>query len=267
MGVELLNSIILGAVQGLTEFVPVSSSGHLVLVREFLGLNNNQGLAFDAVLHLATAFAILVYFWKEIINITKTAYDWTLGKSIEIKDRNLLIALLLGTIPTALVAYFFEEFITGDIREPVVVAVALIAGSIVFWVAEQVAEKNRELTPRRGFLTGIFQIFSLIPGISRSGITISGGLFLGLNREMATKFSFLLGLPIILASGLKKAYDLGVEGLLLDLGLSIIVGSITAFIFGLLSIKLMIRYLKNHTLMAFVIYRIVLAVIILFVVL
>lgn len=264
---DILTSVILGAVQGLTEFIPVSSSGHLIIVRELFGINGGYSLAFDAVLHLATSFAILVYFRKDIWKLLVTAYDWTLGKDIEKENRNLLVALILGTIPVVIIALLFEQFITDEIRKPLVVAVALIAGSIIFWLAEQVAEQNRQLTVRRGVLAGIFQIFALLPGMSRSGITISGGLFMGLSREVATRFSFLLAFPLVFGIGIKKLYDLGVDGLLLDFGLSLFVGSVTAFIFGVISISVMIKYLKNHTLTAFVIYRIILAVIILIVVL
>jgi undecaprenyl-diphosphatase len=264
---DILTSIILGAVQGLTEFIPVSSSGHLIIVREIFGINGEYSLAFDAVLHLATSLAILIYFRKDIWGLLTAAYDWTFGKKIEKENRNLLVALILGTIPVVVIAFFFEQFITDEVRSPIVVAVALIAGSIIFWLAEQVAEQNRSLTVRRGFLAGIFQIFALLPGMSRSGITISGGLFMGLTRETATRFSFLLAFPIIFGIGIKKLYDLGVGGLLLDLGPSLFMGSITAFIFGLISISMMLRYLKNHTLTLFVIYRIVLAIVILIVVL
>jgi len=263
----MFESIILGIVQGVTEFLPISSSGHLVLAREFLNINDSGGLAFDVVLHLATAFAVLIYFRKEIIDLIKTAYNWLLGNEIEKASRNLLVALILGTIPVVIVAFLFEQFITEEIRSPLVVAVALIAGSIIFWIAEQVAEKNRNLTARRGFLAGIFQIFALIPGVSRSGVTISGGLFLGFNRELATRFSFLLGFPIILGSGLKKLYELGVDGLLVDLGAPLVISSVVAFVFGFLSIHWMLRFLKHHTLTVFVVYRIVLAVIIFIVVL
>jgi len=231
---NILTSIILGAVQGLTEFIPVSSSGHLIIVREILGLNGLYSLAFDAVLHLATSLAILIYFRKDIWRLLTTTYNWTLGKEIEREDRNLLVALVLGTIPVVVVAFLFEGFITDEIRSPIVVAVALIAGSIVFWIAEQMAEQNRHLTPRRGALAGIFQIFALLPGISRSGITISGGLFMGLNRETATRFSFLLAFPLVFGVGLKKLYDLGVDGLLVDLGGTLMVGFITAFVFGIM---------------------------------
>ncbi|HJN62643.1 MAG TPA: undecaprenyl-diphosphatase UppP [Candidatus Paceibacterota bacterium] len=258
----ILDSIILGAIQGLTEFIPVSSSGHLVIAREFLNINNSGGLAFDAVLHLATALAVLIYFRKEILDMIKTAIDWIMGREVKRESRILLLALILGTIPVVVVAFYFEKFFEEGIRDPLIVASALIAGSLVFWIAEKVAEKNRNLTIRKGLLAGVFQTLALIPGVSRSGITISGGLFMGFNRELATRFSFLLGFPIILGSGLKKLFDLGSDGLLIDLGASLVVGSVVAFVLGYFSIYWMLRYLKNHTLTLFVIYRIVLAVVI-----
>jgi len=269
---NIIEAIVLGAVQGLTEFIPVSSSGHLVLVRELFGINNAQGLAFDAVLHLSTSFAVLVYFWPEIKILFQTALLWLKDKNgsdeeIEKENLNLLKALILGTIPVVIVAFFFEGFITGDLRSPLVVAAALIAGSIIFWLAEQTGDGRRRLTPKRGLLAGSAQIIALIPGISRSGITIAGGLFAGLNREMATKFSFLLAFPIVFGAGLKKLLDLGFNGLLEELGLTIIVGSFAAFIFGYISIKYMLHYLKNHSLTIFVVYRIILAAVVIIAVL
>jgi undecaprenyl-diphosphatase len=265
---SIFDSIILGLIQGLTEFIPVSSSGHLVLAREFFKIGDNNGLAYDAVLQLATAFAVLVYFRNELWALFKTGYAWVKGNGeVDLENKALLTALVLGTIPAMLAGIILEKFLDGAIRDSLVVASALIAGSIVFWIAEQVAEKNRHLTGRRGFLIGIFQVFALIPGVSRSGITISGGLFMGLNRELATRFSFLLSFPIIMGSGLKKFIDLGFSGLLNDIGISLLTGSVTAFVFGILSIHFLIKYLKNHTLTLFVVYRIVLAVVILFVVL
>jgi len=293
---ELVETLILGAVQGLTEFIPVSSSGHLVLTRTLFGINNDQGLAFDAVLHLATSLAILFYFRSDIKNLAKTfasSYlpiraNWKIAgwlwrkrrdgknrRKTEIDEGNetnkknddgenliLLKALIFGSMPVVVFAFLFEKFITAELRTPPVVALALVAGSIIFWLAEQTGEKNRKLTSGRGFWTGFAQIFALIPGISRSGITIAGGLFAGLNRETATRFSFLLAFPIVFGSGAKKLLDLGLAGLLGELGFSIIVGSLTAFVFSYLSIKYMLMYLKNHSLTIFVFYRIILAAVI-----
>ena len=256
-------SIILGAVQGLTEFIPVSSSGHLILVRELLGINDSAGLAFDAVLHLATALAVLIYFREDILRLIKTFLNtyvpiranWN-SEEMEKGDQNLMKALIVGTIPVVIIAFIFEKFLTEDIREPLVVVGALVAGSIIFLIAEQTAEKNRKITARRGFWTGLAQVLALVPGMSRSGITIAGGLFSGLNREMATKFSFLLGFPIIAGAGLKKLLDIGTSGLLSELGLSLIFGSVTAFLLGYWSIDFMMKYLKKRSLMPFMWARI-----------
>lgn len=256
----IVESIILGAVQGITEFVPVSSSGHLVLVRELLGINNSIGLAYDAVLHLATALAVLIYFREDILRLIKTFIAWLKKEETEKEDLNLIKALIVGTIPVVLIAFIFENFIGTEIREPLVVVGALVAGSIIFLIAEQTAEKNRKINARRGFWTGLAQVLALIPGMSRSGITIAGGLFTGLTREMAAKFSFLLGFPIIAGAGLKKLLDIGSTGLLGELGLSLIIGSVVAFIMGYLSIDFMMKYLKKRSLLPFIIYRILLAV-------
>jgi len=264
---NIFEGILLGAIQGLTEFIPVSSSGHLILAREFLNINHYPGLAFDAVLHLATTLAILIYFWTDLKEVFFAFFRW-IGRKSDSKESDILMkALMLGTIPTAIVAFIFEDFITEGIRNPIVVSMALIVGSVVFWLAERVGKQNSGLSVKKGFWTGLFQISALIPGVSRSGITISGGMFVGLTREKATRFSFLLAFPIILGSGLKKFYDLSSAGFLSELGPSLIVGSIVAFIFGLLSIHWMIQYLKNHSLNAFAIYRILLAIIVLILVL
>lgn len=263
----IFESIILGTVQGLTEFIPVSSSGHLVLVRELFNINHYPGLAFDAVLHLATTLAVLIYFWDDIKGAFLAFFRWIGGKSDSKESDILMKALIVGTVPTAIVAFLFEDFITDSIRSPVIVALALVLGSGIFWLAEKIGRRIDGLTVKKGFWTGLFQIGALIPGVSRSGITISGGMFTGMTREHATRFSFLLSFPIILGSGLKKLVDLGSSGFLSELGFSLLIGSVFAFIFGYFSIHWMIQYLKKHSLNAFVIYRILLAIIVLVLVL
>jgi undecaprenyl-diphosphatase len=255
-------SVILGAIQGLTEFIPISSSGHLVLVREFLNVNDASGLAFDAVLHLATSLAILIYFREEIKKIILAGWNFLAGGEVEREDRTLLVALVLGTIPVVIVALLFEKFLSEGIREPLIVIGALIAGSFLFWIAEMVAEKNRRLTARGGLITGLFQIAALVPGMSRSGMAISGGLFMGLRRETATRFSFLLAFPIIFGAGMKKLLDIGSGGMMNELGLSLLIGSVVAFFFGLISIHYMLKFLRNHSLIIFAVYRILLAVVV-----
>lgn len=269
---DLVNSILLGLIQGITEFIPISSSGHLILVRELLGIQISSGLAFDAVLQLATTFAVFVYFRKDILKYIKNffvLFNFSNPKRREIprNEKTLLYAVIIGTIPAIILGLLLEEKMETIFRDTNLVALSLIIGGLVMLFAEKFSSKyefkNTDLTPKRGLIVGLFQSLALIPGFSRSGMTISGGLFAGLNRELAARFSFLLAFPILLGSGLKKILDLFSLGLLDDLGTSLIVGSIVAFLIGLGAIHFLISFLKNNKLYVFVWYRFILAAIVL----
>lgn len=259
---SVLYAFILGVIQGVTEFLPVSSSGHLILVRDVLGLPVAGGLAFDAVLHLATALAVLIYFWRDAVSF--------LAVMKERGPRVLLGAIVLGTLPAVVVGLFFGDAIESTLRSSLVVAGALLAGSLLFLIAERfyaasiTAGRGYEpVTPKKGFIVGLFQTLALIPGLSRSGASISGGLLLGFSRETATRFAFLLSFPILFGVGLSKFFEIGSGGLLASWGFPLFVGSLAAFATGLASIHFMIRFLKTHTLYPFVVYRVILAVIVL----
>lgn len=263
-----LVAIILGFVQGLTEFVPISSSGHLIIMREILGVSGTDELAFDAILQLATALSLLVYFHKDMLGLFKTGLDIALGRTIDLKSRTLLYAVIVGTIPAVILGLALESMMETIFRNVALVAGTLVLGSVIFWLADKVYEKNKskngELTLWKGIVIGFFQCLALVPGMSRSGSTISGGLFLGLNKDEAVKFSFLLSFPILFGAGLKKLIDVRGDLLSGDFGVSLLLGSITAFITGLLAIRFLIKYLKNHNFNIFIWYRVALAVIILF---
>ena len=175
--------LILGFVQGLTEFLPVSSSGHLILARDIFNLSVSNGLFFDVMLHLATGLAVVVYFRNDLKQMIFRPKE----------NQTLWLAIILGTIPAMVFGLFFNE----NLRDPYIVALALIGGSILFFVAEKFATQDRMLTYGKGAGVGLFQALALIPGVSRSGATISGGLLLGMKRDESAKFSFLLGLPVI----------------------------------------------------------------------
>ena len=245
---SLLDTIILGIVQGLTEFIPVSSSGHLIVFREILGMDIAGALAVDAVLQLASGFAILAYFSKEFSTIRN--------------DTKLLKALAIGTLPAVVLGLLLEDVMSTAFRSVHLVSLTLILGAILMWFAELYSREDQSIDSRRGFGVGLFQSLALVPGVSRSGATISGGLLLGLKRETAIRFSFLLALPIILGSGMKKLIGLYQSGLLSSIGPSLLVGSVFSFIFSLLAITFLIRYLKDHKLTPFIWYRIILALII-----
>ncbi len=258
----MIQAIILGAIQGITEFLPISSSGHLVLIREVLGFKTVGSLSFDAVLQLATTLAVIVYFWKDLITIVRVR---------DVKNKILIWAIVVGTIPAVILGFIFEQKIDSVFRNAHTVAWALIAGSVLFFIAEKYSAtsknietgllgRQRELSVLRGFWVGCFQVLALIPGMSRSGSTISGGLLTGMKREEVVRFSFLLSVPILLGSGLKKLFDLGSTG---SIDASLIVGSLAAFVVGLASIHFLIKYLRKHTLNVFIVYRVLLAVVVL----
>jgi undecaprenyl-diphosphatase len=285
---DFIQSAILGLVQGLTEFIPVSSTGHLIIARKLMGLDLVGTLSFDAILQLATGFAVLIYFWRDIWNI------------IKYRNYKLILALIIGSVPAVILGLFLSDYMDTVFRGTHVVAVSLILGAVLFYFAEKFNRpasqtqhpsltKEREATKHdelisassslvkeechsydkavvsvtKGFVIGLFQCLALVPGMSRSGSTISGGLFAGLSREVAARFSFLLSLPIIFGSGLKKVFDLYQGGTLASFESSLIIASIFAFISGLLAIHFLIKFLKNHSLNYFGIYRIILAVLIL----
>lgn len=259
---DILYNIVLGIVQGITEFLPVSSTGHLIVVRDLFGLNGEFGLALDAVLHLATALAVLVYFRKDFWNLFKEAFSFVQGREVSHKNRILLVSLVLGTIPAVIVGLFLEEIMGTLFRNVNLVAYALIVGSGLLYFADRYAKQDKELSVKSGWKIGLFQVLALVPGMSRAGSTISGGLILGLSREEAARFTFLLSFPIIFGAGSKKALELSSDGLL---NFPILVSAISAFAVGMFSIHYLLKFLKTHNLKVFVVYRLVLAVVILLV--
>ncbi|MFH1291863.1 MAG: undecaprenyl-diphosphatase UppP [bacterium] len=262
----IFNSLLLGIVQGLTEFLPISSSGHLILMREVLGINIQSGLTFDAILQLGTILAVFVYFRKLVLELIRDAVRYVIGQGKKVKKENqmLILALIFGTIPAATLGFFLEDVMETAFRSTLLVAVTLVAGSLLFIAAERLAkQKLKSVSPKHGWWIGCFQVLALIPGVSRSGATISGGLLLGLNRVTAARFSFLLALPVITGSGLKKLLDVYQFGIADVSTLHLSLGFVSAFIVGLVCIHYLLKYLKNHTLYAFVWYRLALAAIVL----
>lgn len=264
---DIFSSILLGFVQGITEFLPVSSSGHLVLMHSVLGVESESSLAFDAILHFATACAVIVYFFDEITILVQTVFRKFGRLPVNEKDWSVVKALAVGTIPAVILGILLESQMETLFRNPVLVAGVLILGSILFMYAEYVYEKNfhtGELDAKTGLKIGFFQTLALIPGMSRSGATIAGGMILGLSRSDAARFSFLLAVPIILGGGAKKVFDLISSGGSVE-WFPILMGALTAFIIGLLSIHFMISFVRKHTLWPFIWYRIILALFVLFI--
>ena len=263
---DIISLIILGVVQGLTEFLPVSSTGHLILAREFFGLGaTGFGLAEDAVLHLATALAVLVYFRSDILKLIQGLLRAVTGREWN-KEMTIISALVIGTIPAVIFGLWLESSIETIFRSPLIVAGALVFGSVIFVLAEYVHKKigeKKEITIGRGLIVGFFQVLALIPGMSRSGMTISGGMFLGLTRVEAARFAFLLSFPIILGAGGLQLMKLIESGAATTSAAPLIFGAIAAFVSGMIAIHALITLLKKYSLMPFVVYRLILAGVIL----
>ena len=251
-------AIVLGIIQGLTEFLPISSSGHLLILSQIFGWDD-PGAAFTAVSQIGTEAAVLIYFrrdiWRIISTWTKSLYTPALRGQI---DARMGWYVIVGTIPIGFFGYFFSDQIETAARNLWLVATVLIVFGIILGIADRIGRKTRELetlSMRSGLLFGFGQALALIPGVSRSGATITTGLFMGFNREAATRYAFLLAIPAVLASGLYQATKIGEEANV-PWGQTI-VATIIAFIVGYLVIAWLIRYVATNSYMPFVIYRVV----------
>jgi undecaprenyl-diphosphatase len=263
---ELVEAAVLGVVQGLTEFLPVSSTGHLILTEEVLGIDQDElGLQFDAAIHLGTLAAVLVYFRGTIVSLVTAwfaslrARDW--AHSL---DSKLAWLIVIGTIPAAIAGAVIESTAEDAFRSPELVAVMLLLFCIPMVLAERLGKGSRVVGsagPRDAVLMGAAQSIALIPGVSRSGITISAGMLAGFNREDAAVFTFLLSAPIIAAAGGKQVVDALRENDSGGAGFEVYaVGLVTAGVVGYAAIAFLLRFLRTNTVYPFVVYRIVLGV-------
>jgi undecaprenyl-diphosphatase len=264
---DLFSAVALGIVQGITEFLPVSSSGHLILMHSVLGVEGESGLAFDAILHLATAGAVIVYFLEDIVSMLRTVLRKLGRLPVHEKDLLLVKAISLGTIPAVIAGLLLETYMDTVFRSPILVAVTLVLGSIFFIFAEyryQNCFHDKEIDTHIGLKVGLFQVLALFPGMSRSGATLAGGMLLGLSRASAARFAFLLSVPLLVGAGLKKIIELITS----DIAVAwtpVFFGALAAFGVGLLAIHFMISFIRSHTLWPFIWYRIILAAFISFV--
>lgn len=262
---SLLESFFLGLLQGVTEFLPVSSSGHLVLFRTIFNIDPEYGLMFDAMLHLATVAAVMVYFRQDLYLLMQTLVR-KMGKlPVDEKQNLLLKCILIATIPGAIVGWFFEDILSAAFHSPFMVGFLLITSALFFMFAEyfyQLSPRIYSLTYRKALYLGLFQILALLPGVSRSGVTIGAGMLLGLTRTEAARFSFLLAIPITLGVGLKKTLEFIVVGGEMDI-LFVFTAFITAFISAFVVIHFFMVFLKKYTLWPFVWYLLIIGTLIL----
>jgi undecaprenyl-diphosphatase len=257
---DIIQAIILGVVQGLTEFLPVSSSAHLVFMTDILGLPQN--VAFDTLLHLGTLVAVVAYFWKDLIKIISSfisslidIFRGRFKKGLEEKPfKKLSWLIIVGTIPAGIMGILLQKQFEALFTSIFYVGIFLIITGLLLWGAERVkpGEKDiKDISFKNALVIGVAQGIAIAPGISRSGATISAGLFSGLNRELAARFSFLLSIPAILGAALVQAKDITS----FDTGTAVLIaGFVSALIFGYLAIKLLLKIIKERTLMIFAYY-------------
>jgi len=250
---DLINSLFLGIVQGLTEWLPVSSSGHLVIVQQILKMN--VPLLFDVMLHFGTLLAVIVFFWEDILKILKSLFTL----DFKSKEGKLIIFIIVGTVPVALIGFIFHDIIESFFSNLLAVGISLIITGIILLLTKK-SEGKKEVTLLDSMLIGIAQAFSLIPGISRSGTTISTGLFREINKETVFKFSFLLSIPAIIGANLLELIKNPITET--DV-LPLFVCVITAAIIGYLSLKILYRMLKKGKFYYFSFYCFILGLLVL----
>jgi undecaprenyl-diphosphatase len=266
---NLVQTIVLGIVQGLTEFLPISSSAHLKVVPIALGWGD-PGVAYTAIIQLGSIVAVLWYFWKDLTTITLGAVNAVMRRDYESQEFKMALGIALGTIPIVffglLIKILVPDFDKSPLRSLASIAIASIFMSLLLAIAEKIGTRNRtyeKLTVKDGILMGLGQAMALIPGCSRSGSTLTAGLFMGLERAAAARFSFLLGIPAITLAGLVELKGALGEGMG-DAGVvTLAVGTISAFVFSYLSIAWLMKFLQTQNTWVFVWYRLAFGVAIL----
>ncbi|MBP6962528.1 undecaprenyl-diphosphatase UppP [Candidatus Saccharibacteria bacterium] len=253
---SIIEAIVLGLVQGLTEFIPVSSSGHLIIAHELFGTTDST-LVFDVALHIGTLLALMIFFWKDILGLMKNVF----AKNTQGKLSRIII---VGTIPAGLIGYLFSDWIDDNLRKPITVVITMIIMGLLMLAVEKYSSKKRtvsSVTMQDGVKIGFAQALALIPGVSRSGATITTGMIQGLKRADSARLSFLMAIPI--TAGAIAGSLLGAEqGELSGQTNIFAIGILMALVSGLFAIRFLLRFLSNNSLSVFAYYRIALAVIV-----
>ena len=268
----LYQAIVLAIIQGLTEFLPVSSTAHLWLVPWMFNWKD-PGLTFDVALHAGTLAAVLLYFWRYWVEMIKMVMGVSDGSGVTAgsipllgENRKLYWFLIIATIPGGIAGLLFEHAAEEKWRSPVVVGVALIVVALVMWAGERVGRHDVSLGQIGlvdSIIVGAAQACAIIPGVSRSGSTMAAGLFRGMTRETAARFSFLLATPLVAGACLKKGLEIHHQGLPAEMRLPFVVGIIVSGLVGYGVIAVLIRYLERRTFTIFVVYRVILGVVLL----
>jgi len=271
---SIIEAIILGIVQGVTEFLPISSTGHVTLAGKLMNLisddNPEKWTSFLAIIQLGTLLAVLIYFWKDILNILNDFFAENLNKRKKFSEQSpnskLGWLIIIGSIPIFTIGLLLKDLIEGPLTKNLyVITGSILVFAVILAIAEKVASFKKEMkdiSVKDALVIGLSQVFSLVPGSSRSGVTITGGLFVGLTRETAARFSFLMSIPAVFASGLFQLYE-ALEYLDNSMIISLIIATIFSAISGYLAIDFLLKFLKKHSTFIFIYYRFVLGVLIL----
>jgi undecaprenyl-diphosphatase len=265
----LVQAVVIGAIQGLTEFLPVSSSAHLIVLPQLLGWDDPflNSATFDVMLHAGTLLALLVYFWRDVIRLLRAAWSALRERTLAgDPDRKLAMLLLISIVPAALLGVAFESFFDTYFRDNLLlIPLIMLVGALFLWVADRYGRGTRDLEAGRvqdAVVIGGAQALALFPGTSRSGVTIATGLLLGLTREAAARFAFLMGIPIIAGATLWKLRSLASAGITGDDVITMLAGMTSAAVFGLIAIGFLLRYLRTNGLGVFVAYRVGFAIVV-----
>jgi undecaprenyl-diphosphatase len=258
-----LEALLLGIVQGLTEFLPISSSGHLILVPwlqdyTFLQENESFNKTFDVALHAGTLVAVIAYFWTDLSRMARGVVRSLATRSIETADQRLGWAIVVGTIPALIVGGLGEDWIDENLGEPWMIAILLIVFGLILAWADRLPQRRQidTVSVREGLMMGTAQALALAPGVSRSGVTISAARYLGLDRDSAARFAFLLLVPAVAGATVLKGYNAITEGLPDDVAGPIVVGTIASAVSSYAAIAWMLAYVRRRSYDVFVVYRV-----------
>ena len=265
----MIDIIILGIIQGIAEFLPISSSAHLIIFRDIFGIGTNIGsnieLTFDLALHFGTLLAIIIFFFNDLFKILIEG----LTKGVKTKDGKLFWYLILATIPAGIVGVLFEDIFDSFFRKQLwLIAIALIVMGVIIYLVDKKSKISiniKEMKWYQALIVGCAQVFALIPGFSRSGTTITASRALGLNREDSAKFSFYLSVPVVAGASLLSLIKDDTLAIILDNLMIFGVGILISFITGLLCISFLLKYIKKNDFKIFMIYRILLGILVLFI--
>lgn len=260
---NVLHAAILGAVQGFSEVLPISSSAHLILIPWLLKWPES-GLTFDVALHLGTFLALSCYFWRDIIELIVSFFAAVATRTLDTPAKRLPFLIIAATVPAAIIGKLFEDQVEAIFRSnPLLIALFLIIFGLLLGAADMLGRKRLvldEIKPASAVAIGVMQCLALLPGVSRSGITITAGLLLGFNRESAARFSFLMSLPIVIGAALIKTVHLAKHGIPAGEGLPMLVGIFFSAVTGYISIAFLLRFVQKRSLAPFVWYRLIVGI-------